>query len=346
MTNPPGAPLYPDFIGIGAQKAGTTWVSRNLQLHPGIWMPTIKELHYFDEKIEDSPNPVLRIYKRLTSDRVVDRRWRRQLGTRLERHVKGSSKESLSWTLRYYFGRPDDGWYASLFEPGRGSLVGEITPEYAILDPGRISRVHDLAPDAKLIFMMRNPVERAWSQAVMGFDKKGRNVSTVSDGTLHSIFDREGSRLRTDYLRTLENWGSYYPEEQIFVGFLEDVHFFPEDLLSSLYAFLGVDSSFRPRGVTRKVHARSAGTMPSRAAAHLAGMYGGELARLAERFGGYASFWLYCAGRLAEEPPEGDTVPYPLWGSEMWEEWAGSELEARPRFGSGPLATVRAGREG
>ena len=42
----------PDFIGIGAQKAGTTWLHRNLQAHPEIWMPTEKELHYFDEKIK------------------------------------------------------------------------------------------------------------------------------------------------------------------------------------------------------------------------------------------------------------------------------------------------------
>ena len=44
--------MYPDFIGIGAQKAGTTWLHRNLQLHPQIWMPR-KEVHYFDRKIHE-----------------------------------------------------------------------------------------------------------------------------------------------------------------------------------------------------------------------------------------------------------------------------------------------------
>ena len=41
--------MFPDFIGIGAQKAGTTWLHRNLQAHPGIWMPKEKEIHCFDE---------------------------------------------------------------------------------------------------------------------------------------------------------------------------------------------------------------------------------------------------------------------------------------------------------
>jgi hypothetical protein len=35
----------PDFIGIGAQKAGTTWLGHNLQLHPDVWMPRNRELH-------------------------------------------------------------------------------------------------------------------------------------------------------------------------------------------------------------------------------------------------------------------------------------------------------------
>lgn len=41
---------FPDFIGIGAQKAGTTWLYKNLKQHPNIWLPEIKELHYFDAR--------------------------------------------------------------------------------------------------------------------------------------------------------------------------------------------------------------------------------------------------------------------------------------------------------
>src|SRR5690606_11946368 len=44
------APQYsfPDFICIGAQKSGTTWLYENLKLHPDIFMPDKKELHYFN----------------------------------------------------------------------------------------------------------------------------------------------------------------------------------------------------------------------------------------------------------------------------------------------------------
>jgi hypothetical protein len=43
--------LYPDFLGIGAQKAGTTWLGRNLQAHPDVWMPRCKEDHYYAQTI-------------------------------------------------------------------------------------------------------------------------------------------------------------------------------------------------------------------------------------------------------------------------------------------------------
>jgi hypothetical protein len=112
--------------------------------------------------------------------------------------------------------------------------------------------------------------------------------------------------LRTDYLRTLENWGSYYPPERIFVGFLEDAHFHPEDLLRRVHEFLGIDPSLTSRvpKLQKRINSRSTDEMPTRVAVHLARTYLEDTRRLEERFGSYASFWRYCAERLAEDPPK------------------------------------------
>jgi hypothetical protein len=316
--------MYPDFIGIGAQKAGTTWLARNLQLHPEIWMPPIKEVHYFDEKIEDPKNSISRLLRRLSGKRDRDRRWRRQVKGRSRRHLKNFSRQEFLWDLRYYAGRPDDKWYVSLFEPGKGKRVGEITPAYSTLDREAVAHVHSLVPDAKIILMMRNPIERAWSQAAMRFDKAGKRPADVgSSKRLRRLFEREGSRNRTDYLRTLQNWGSFYPEERIFVGFLEDVHFFPEELLRRVYDFLGVNPAFKPRGLGQKIHVRSAGRVPTFPMVELARTYVDEAYRLEERFEGYASFWRHSVQSLAENPPPEDTVPYPFWESYLWSAWGG-----------------------
>src|SRR5262245_22296484 len=39
----------PDFLCVGAQKAGTSWLYRQLEPHPDFWMPPVKELHYLDQ---------------------------------------------------------------------------------------------------------------------------------------------------------------------------------------------------------------------------------------------------------------------------------------------------------
>jgi hypothetical protein len=330
----------PDFVGIGAQKAGTTWLSHNLQLHPEIWMPKNRELHYFDDRIRDPRNPVSRLYTRMTGEGQVYQRWRRQVRSRLWSHSKRVPGRDLLWDLRYYAGAPGDAWYASLFAQGRGKVKGEITPAYSTLSMEEVARVHTLVPEAKIFLMMRNPIERAWSQFVMRLDRSGKKASglTRHDKLLQNV-DKEGSRSRTNYLQTLENWTSFYPDERVFVGFLEDIYFYPAELLGNAYRFLGVEDSFRPQGIGEKVHARSAGRMTSDAAVYLAELYGEELSRLSERFGGYASFWLYCAEKLAGSPPEEEYLPYPLWESDMWGEW----IEASggsPGCQSGPLSSI------
>jgi len=320
---------------IGAQKAGTTWLQRNLQAHPDIWMPEIKELHYFDEKIRLEGG----LLSRLRNDGLADARWRRQIRGRLKKAPSKFSLQDAAWDLKYFLGKPDDAWYASLFERGRDKVTGETTPDYSVLPPKTIAHVHDIMPDAKIIFMMRSPIERPWSAMDMRFRTSGGTLEEVRDRKLYRQFDRKRMRQMTDYLRTLENWGSFYPEGQIFVGFLEDVHFFPEELLERLYGFLGIDVTVRSEALRYKVHSSSQSTMPTRFAVHLARSYQEEIEALAERFGGYATFWLHCVERLTEElSQEEQQVPYPLWRSRFWEEWEGSRELATQ---SGPLSSVQ-----
>ena len=230
---------------------------------------------------------------------------------------------------------------------GQGKTTGEITPNYSVLGRKQIAHVHGIMPEAKIIFLMRNPIERAWSQTVMYFDKKeGRRVEEVREEEFLD-FTRSQSSLHTDYLRTLENWGAFFPEKQIFVGFLEDIHFYPNRLLARAYRFLGVDPSADYRVIRRKIHSRDVETMPTRLAVGLAKAYLEDAKALEERFGGYASFWRYAAQRLIEDAPEEERIAYPLWESSLWGDWAketgldpspGSR-EASPQ--SGPLSAVQ-----
>jgi len=327
-----GATL-PDFLGIGAQKAGTTWLYRNLRSHPGIWLPSEKELHFFDSK--RGRRHALRA--KLFGEAPDDERWRRQV----QRQRRADrSERSLRWELRYFLGRPDDAWYARLFAPAGDRVTGEITPDYSTLDADQVAHVHALLPDARIIFMLRNPIERAWSHAVMGIIRaQGQSEEEASEEFLRH-FDGERSRVFGDYVRTIDTWSAFYPPERFFIGFLEDVHFHPKRLLLRIYDFLGAGPADSYPSLKRKVHSGDIEAMPVSMAAHLAVLQRDLLAELDRRFSGYAAWWRYCAWRLADPNVGRERVTYPFHESVLWSDWIASRDGAALDLQSGTLAEI------
>jgi len=209
----------PDFMVIGAQRAGTTWLHRVLRQHPRLWLPPVKELHYFD--------------KLGTTRTILDAR---------ERHrVKLGGLRSLDpWLFRYWFGRRSDAWYARLFHDAqtKGFLAGEITPAYATLQEDVLRRIHRMNSEIKLIFVMRDPVERAWS-AVNNALKKG----VVEAPTIEKTIERArgfGTASRSAYADTIRRLEAVFPASQIHYCFFDDLRDRPESLTLEVLSFLGV----------------------------------------------------------------------------------------------------------
>ena len=130
----------PDFLCVGAQKGGTTWLFWQLDSHPDFWMPPVKELHYFD--------------KLGRHDRVNPLRRRDERDVRFLENLRSLSAQS-SIDLENY-GR--------LFQPKGPLLSGDVTPAYSMLDEEIIEQITTCFPNLKVIFMARDPVARAWSQ--------------------------------------------------------------------------------------------------------------------------------------------------------------------------------------
>jgi hypothetical protein len=117
----------PDFLIIGAPKAGTTALHTALAQHPGLYMSPVKEPKFF---LSDGPPP-----------------------------VRGGPGDAQ--TYREHIWRRAD--YEALFDGApAGTLRGESTPLY-LHDPPAHRRIRDLVPEAKLIAVLRDPVERAHS---------------------------------------------------------------------------------------------------------------------------------------------------------------------------------------
>jgi len=205
----PFRPL-PDFLVLGAQKAGTTALYEYLRRHPQITGPSWKEVSFFD------------------------RHW-----------ARGES------------------WYRGNFPNlarTRGKLVGEASPSY-VFHPLAPERVQELVPEARLIVLVRNPVDRALSQYThevalgrepLPFEEaldaeeerlRGEQERMVSDP---SYFSREWwshtYKARGRYAEQLERWLAVFPREQLLVLPSDDLGSDPARAHAQVLEFLGASS--------------------------------------------------------------------------------------------------------
>lgn len=176
-----------DFVGIGAQKAGTTWLYQQLHRHPDIDFPAGKEIHFWDLKYE-----------------------------------KGID------------------WYRQLFPSVPGRVQGEITPAYAMLGRDRVRQVRESFPDIRLVYLMRNPIERAWSSALMALSRSEMELEEASDQWFIDHFRSAGSLKRGDYEACLRTWLSCFPAEQLMLARFERIIEEPRQLLADACRHLGV----------------------------------------------------------------------------------------------------------
>ena len=236
--------VLPDFLGIGAQKAGTTWLHANLSAHPGIFMPPqAKEVHFFD------------------------------------RHILNYGLEG----------------YSTLFRPGWGKVKGEITPAYSIISPRRIRFVRAVMPNVKLIFLMRNPIDRAWSHALMTLvTNPGRSLDQVTDAEFLTHFQSPASLSRGNYPAILDHWLAHFPRRQMFIGVFDDLRRRPRHLLTEIFAFLNVqvDVDFSKLPCDQPVFKGPDAPLPPPLRTILLEMYEKDIRQLSDRFAAPADRWL------------------------------------------------------
>ncbi len=176
-----------DFLGIGAQKAGTTWLYEQLRQHPQLAFPLGKEVHFWNR-----PHDAVAIADYLN-------------------HF-----DNITVT------------------------AGEITPAYGILPFNVIQEIYSHAPQLRLIYLIRNPMERAWSSALMALQRAEMTIDEASDAWFIDHFYSVGSLARGDYQTCLQNWRAVFPEEQLLILYFEHIVTKPEVLLNCCFQHLGV----------------------------------------------------------------------------------------------------------
>ena len=304
----------PGFIGIGTQKAGTTWLYAQLARHPFVWMPPIKELHYFDRSPKyPSPNglftasPISRIWMR---DSHHKRQCRRILRS-LPMCIISRRFSMIRWGIRWVFGYYNDHWYKSLFRDApSNSISGEITPAYATLNREDIEWMRRINPSVKIILLVRNPIDRAWS-ALRFYKKIGRfkkNFECVNEA-LVALTQEEITR-RGDYSKIIGNYLEIFDSRQILICFYDSIEEKPVELLHEIYAFLGIPSVANNRELlSTRYNVSPAHEMPQEIRSHLEEIYKPSIEEMAERYSGYFNTWRQNLGR--ERPVSNEYCNFP-----------------------------------
>ena len=195
----------PDFLVIGAQKAGTTALYAYLRWHPSIGGPFWKEVSFFD------------------------RHW-----------AKGER------------------WYRGQFPLRRdGLLVGEASPSY-VFHPLAPERVSSIVPEARLVVLLREPGDRAYShyqhEVALGREPLSfEDALAAEDGRLRGEVDRlladpkafsdewwdHTYASRGLYAEQLERWLALFPREQLLALTTEELGARPAETYATVLSFLG-----------------------------------------------------------------------------------------------------------
>ena len=212
--------IVPNFLIVGAPRSGTTSLYSLLRQHPDIFMSPNKEPGFLTAPYAIHPSP-------------------------------GPGDETHEMQ---YIVDPDE--YRALFTPGMDRTVrGESTVHTYYYGEKSIARIKAFLGDPKILFLLRDPAERAFSGYMLKV-RDGREFLSFEDalameprrmaeGWHHSWFYTDVGRYAPKVRLFLDNFSS------VKVCLNDDLKQDPMGLFGAVCSFLGVDAAFTPRTGTR-----------------------------------------------------------------------------------------------
>lgn len=279
-----------NFIGIGAQKSGTSWIYHRLLELNEFSLPYIKELHYFDRGPKyPSPN---KLSKSQLKSRIFGFTFFNNALQEILSALYRKNWHKFIWMCNWHLSTYNDTWYLSLFKKLSG-ITGEITPAYSMLKEEDVKKMYTLAPNAKIIFIIRNPIERAWSHFRFHLKNKNQENNKISEDEIIKFMDNKNQTLRSNYLKTLEIYSKIFPKQNICVAFYDAIIEQPEELLSQIVNQLGGNTSKIQSecNIFSKTNTSKKRQLPASVKKHLIKKYRPLISQLSEIFCGYPKSW-------------------------------------------------------
>lgn len=217
------------LLGVGATKAGTTWLWNQLARHPDCHLRAIKELHYFDTLENGAFGNQLRV-QRAFADRIAKGIVMAE-GPVAARRAARKAADVAEW-IAVLKRRDEDvpAYLAYLFGGDRAArrLVADVTPAYALLPEARLRAMAGMAGDVRFLYLMRDPLSRLWSHVRMLAEratKAGADVPAAAWAMLDRILDGapSGAVDRGDYVGALARLNAAVAPARLLVMFQEEM---------------------------------------------------------------------------------------------------------------------------
>ncbi|WP_306151178.1 sulfotransferase [Roseovarius sp. MMSF_3281] len=250
------------FLSVGSMKAGTTWLHQQLAGHPEIYFSPEKEIHYFAD-------PHAKSYMSLEG-RIS--RYQRVVGNLKAERMNPHVQRNLAWyATRYLAPVVDDDWYYSLFDDRppqkkNASYPADFSNLYAVMDDADWSRVLGLADDVRVIYTMRHPGKRLWSNFKFSYEFSGQGhvLESLSEADYAAFFDDPGTKSHADYASIIESLHRNLSDAAVQLLFFENMRQEPLQTLRLIESFLEIpEHSYREQALQRKVNPSSAIEVPA-----------------------------------------------------------------------------------
>lgn len=220
------------LLGVGAQKAGTTWLHKYLAASPQMARGYRKEYHVFDSSdLSDEP---WRGRNLDMAQAELDKLRAREAADPAHLH-----RAAMIADPEFYF----DYFTGLVRSRPRFRLTADVTPEYADLSAERFASIRDGFARRRVrtvsVFLMRDPVDRIWSQIRMQEGRRPARFDVPADQMVERLYDDPNYERFTRYERTLTRLEKVWERDELHYGLYEDL--FREEEVRAICALVGIE---------------------------------------------------------------------------------------------------------
>lgn len=247
------------LLGVGAMKAGTTWIFDALHRHPDIHFCREKEIHYF---YAQHVNPAI------LSDKARMRRAKGYLRFDPEISARAILQKRVQWSANWLDGPPngpvDDAWFNNLFvHRGAAKWIAEFSNLSALLPEAAWADLHARTQKLRVIYTLREPMDRLWSH--VRFHLKMQNATEkLAEWSLDELEDhiRNGGDYleHNNYTAAIARMRAALPPECLHIDVFDRIPNDPRGFIADIEGFMDL----APHNLSDEIVSRVVNPSPPR----------------------------------------------------------------------------------